>query len=178
MTLEERARVFAVAAHSAVGQLRKYTHEPYWVHPAEVVKILKTMPHTPQMVAAAWLHDTVEDTGVTLELVRAEFGDEVADIVGWLTDVSKPSDGNRETRKAMDRAHIAQAPREAQIVKLADLISNTQSITQHDPDFAKVYLKEKFMTLDVLDKVDKDLIQAVKVRDTQLMNYLLHGTNI
>ena len=178
MDILEKASVFAAAAHAAVGQKRKYTGEPYIVHPAQVALITMRLKGTVAMTAAAWLHDVVEDTQVEIDLITYTFGDEIATLVTWLTDVSKPSDGNRETRKAMDRAHIAQAPREAQIVKLADLISNTQSITQHDPDFAKVYLKEKFMTLDVLDKVDKDLIQAVKVGDTQLMNYLLHGANI
>ena len=71
--LETRARLFATAAHAAVGQLRKYTHEPYIVHPAEVASIVKTVAHTEAMIAAAWLHDTVEDTGVSIELIRAEF---------------------------------------------------------------------------------------------------------
>ncbi len=97
MTIVERARIFATAAHTAVAQLRKYTHEPYIVHPAEVAKIVSTVPHTPQMLAAAWLHDVVEDTGVTLETIRAEFGDEVATLVGWLTDVSRPEQGNRQS---------------------------------------------------------------------------------
>lgn len=152
--LETRARVFATAAHAAVGQLRKYTNEPYIVHPAEVVEILKTRPHDPEMVAAAWLHDVVEDTGVTIEVIRAEFGSKVSDLVGWLTDVSRPDHGNRAARKAIDRAHTAAAPAEAQSIKLCDLISNTKSIVEHDPEFAKVYLKEKQLLLEVLTKGD------------------------
>ena len=73
----------------------------------------------------------VEDTGVTIELVRAEFGEEVADLVGWLTDISRPTDGNRETRKAIDRAHSAKAPPEAQTVKLAGIIDNSSAIEAH-----------------------------------------------
>jgi guanosine-3',5'-bis(diphosphate) 3'-pyrophosphohydrolase len=157
MTLEDRARVFATAAHAAVGQLRKYTHEPYIVHPAEVVSTLKTVPHTEAMVAAAWLHDVVEDTGVTLELVRAEFGDEVATLVGWLTDVSRPDHGNRAARKAVDRAHTAAAPAEAQTVKLCDLLSNTRSIMEHDAKFARTYLEEKRLLLEVMTKGDATL---------------------
>lgn len=155
--LETRARLFATAAHAAVGQLRKYTHEPYIVHPAEVVSILKTVEHTEAMVAAAWMHDVVEDTGVTLELVRAEFGDEVATLVGWLTDVSRPDHGNRAARKAVDRAHTASAPAEAQTVKLCDLISNTSSIVEHDPKFAVTYLEEKRLLLEVMTKGDRSL---------------------
>ena len=161
-TLVERARVFATAAHAAVGQLRKYTYEPYIVHPAEVASIVGRVSHTPEMLAAAWLHDTVEDTGVTIEVIKAEFGDEVAELVGWLTDVSRPEQGNRATRKAIDRAHTAMAPADAQTVKLADLISNTRSIMKHDVEFAKVYLAEKRMLLEVMTKGDAKLMAEAR----------------
>lgn len=164
MTLEDRARIFATAAHAAVGQLRKYTHEPYIVHPTEVAATVKTVPHTEAMVAAAYLHDVVEDTGVTLELVRAEFGDEVATLVGWLTDVSRPDHGNRAARKAVDRAHTAAAPAEAQTVKLADLLSNTKSIMEHDAEFAKVYLAEKRALLEVMTKGDPELLARARAQ--------------
>ena len=114
------------------------------------------------MIAAAWLHDVVEDTGVTLELVRAEFGDKVADLVGWLTDVSRPDHGNRAARKAVDRAHSAAAPAEAQTVKYADLISNTKSILKHDPEFAKTYLEEKRLLLDVMNKGNAALMAEAR----------------
>jgi len=157
MDIVERARIFATAAHAAVAQLRKYTMEPYIVHPAEVVSIVATVDHTPEMLAAAWLHDVVEDTGVTIEVIRAEFGEKVADLVGWLTDVSRPEQGNRATRKAIDRAHTAMAPAEAQTIKLADLISNTKTIVKHDANFARVYLEEKRLLLEVLTKGDASL---------------------
>lgn len=164
MTLEDRARTFATAAHAAVGQLRKYTHEPYIVHPAEVVSIVKSVPHTEAMVAAAWMHDVVEDTGVSIELIRAEFGSEVSDLVGWLTDVSRPDHGNRAARKAVDRAHTAAAPAEAQTIKLADLISNTRSIAAHDPKFAETYLAEKRLLLEVMHKGDATLLQMAQAQ--------------
>jgi len=162
MTIVDRARVFATAAHAAVGQVRKYTFEPYIVHPAEVVSIVKSVPHTDVMLAAAWLHDVVEDTGVTIETVRAEFGTEVAELVGWLTDVSRPEHGNRAHRKALDRAHSAMAPAEAQTVKLADLIANTRSIMSHDAAFAKTYLEEKRLLLEVMTKGDPTLMAEAR----------------
>jgi (p)ppGpp synthase/HD superfamily hydrolase len=158
MNTAEHARIFATAAHAAVGQLRKYTNEPYIVHPDEVVSIVRSVPHTEAMLAAAWLHDVVEDTGVTIETVRAEFGAEVADLVAWLTDVSRPEDGNRAHRKARDREHTAAAPAEAQTVKLADLISNTRSIMAHDPKFAVTYLEEKRLLLAVMTRGDAVLL--------------------
>jgi (p)ppGpp synthase/HD superfamily hydrolase len=158
MDLVSKAQVFAIAAHSAVKQVRKYTGEPYFVHPAEVAKIVAGVPgSTPAMVAAAWLHDTVEDTGITMHDIHVHFGDEVASLVGWLTDVSKPEDGNRAQRKAIDREHTAAAPAEAQTVKLADLISNSKSIMRHDPAFAKTYLEEKRLMLAVMTKGDPGL---------------------
>ncbi len=162
MEMVERARVFATAAHAAVGQVRKYTFEPYIVHPAEVASIVATVAHTEEMLAAAWLHDTVEDTGVTIEVIRAEFGAEVAELVGWLTDVSRPEHGNRAHRKALDRAHSAMAPAEAQTVKLADLIANTRSIMAHDEAFARTYLEEKRLLLEVMTKGDPTLMAEAR----------------
>jgi (p)ppGpp synthase/HD superfamily hydrolase len=150
----EKARIFATAAHAATGQIRKYTGEPYIVHPAEVADLVRYVGGTDSMLAAAWMHDVLEDTQVNADLMRSEFGDEITDLVLWLTDVSKPTDGNRATRKALDRLHTAAAPAEAQTIKLADLISNTKSIRAHDPNFAKVYIEEKKLLLEVLTKGD------------------------
>lgn len=158
MNLVERAKKFATAAHAAIGQTRKYTFEPYIVHPAEVVSIVASVPHTDEMLAAAWLHDTVEDTGATIDEIRAAFGEEVAELVGWLTDISQPEHGNRAIRKAMDRAHSAAAPAAAQTIKLADLISNTKSIVEHGKGFAKIYLEEKRLLLEVMLNGDPTLL--------------------
>ena len=158
MDIVRKAQVYAMAAHAAVGQKRKYTGEPYIVHPAEVASIVASVPGaTPDMVAAAWLHDVIEDTGCTFTDVHMAFGIDIATLVGWLTDVSKPTDGNRAKRKAIDREHTAQAPAEAQTIKLADLISNSRSIMQHDPEFAKTYLEEKRLLLEVLTRGDAGL---------------------
>ena len=162
MIMVDRARVFATAAHAAVGQVRKYTFEPYIVHPAEVAGIVATVPHTNEMLAAAYLHDTVEDTGVSIVDIQKEFGNEVASLVGWLTDVSKPEQGNRAVRKAIDREHTAMAPAAAQTVKLADLIANSRSILAHDPAFARVYLEEKRMLLEVLTRGDATLMAEAR----------------
>jgi (p)ppGpp synthase/HD superfamily hydrolase len=114
------------------------------------------------MLAAAWLHDTVEDTGVTIVDIQAEFGNEVAELVGWLTDVSTPEQGNRAVRKAIDREHTAMAPAAAATVKLADLIANSRSIIAHDPAFARVYLEEKRMLLEVLSRGDATLMAEAR----------------
>jgi (p)ppGpp synthase/HD superfamily hydrolase len=158
MDIVQKAQVYAMAAHAAVGQKRKYTGESYIVHPAEVASIVASVPgSTHEMVAAAWLHDVVEDTGCTFNDIHMAFGIDIARLVGWLTDVSRPEDGNRAHRKAIDRAHTADAPAEAQTIKLADLISNSKSIMQYDPGFAKTYLAEKRLLLEVMTKGDRGL---------------------
>jgi len=147
---------FATAAHG--DQKRKYTGDPYINHPIAVAEIVETVPHTKAMIAAALLHDVVEDTHVTLDQIEDRFGSEVSELVGWLTDISRPEDGNRRTRKALDRLHSADAPAEAQTIKLADLIHNSISIAEHDPNFWKVYKEEKVELLKVLTKGDKSLM--------------------
>lgn len=153
--LVTKALDFATAAHE--GQVRKYTGVPYIVHPIEVMEIVKSVPHDDAMLAAALLHDVVEDTEVVIAEIRTEFGDDVASLVDDLTDVSKPEDGNRKLRKGLDRDHSAAASARAQTVKLADLISNSADILVNDPKFAKVYLAEKDLLLEVLSLGDRDL---------------------
>lgn len=147
-----RAVVFAERAHR--GQERKDTGEPYFVHVAHVATIVAGVTDDETMIAAAYLHDTVEDCRITIEEIEGDFGTRVAYLVQDLTDVSRPADGNREKRKAIDRRHTALAHRDAKTIKLADLISNTSSIVQLDPDFAKVYMAEKRALLEVLKQGD------------------------
>ena len=154
-SIVDRALAFATIAHGE--QKRKYSGEPYIVHPIEVMEIVKTVPHDEAMLAAALLHDVVEDTEVTIAEVRQAFGDDVASLVDDLTDVSKPEDGNRKARKALDREHSAQSSPRAQTVKLADLISNSSDILENDPKFAKIYLAEKELLLKVLTQGDPTL---------------------
>lgn len=155
--LEERARSFATEAHGAIDQRRKYTGEPYIVHPVAVAELVRTVPHSDEMIAAALLHDVVEDTPVTIAQIRAEFGDAVAELVDWLTDVSRPEDGNRRVRKHLDLLHTAKAPPEAKTIKLADLIDNSRTISAHDPSFWRVYRWEKEALLAVLKEGDPKL---------------------
>lgn len=157
MNIKDKAKIFAIAAHSAIGQVRKYTNDPYWVHPIEVAEMVERVGGTDEMVAAAYLHDVIEDTSVTLDLIRQEFDDEVAAFVDWLTDKSTSEDGNRAKRKAIDRERLSRAPASVATIKLADLISNSHSIIEYDPNFAKIYLEEKRLLLEVLDGGNQEL---------------------
>jgi len=84
----DRAIEFATLAHR--GQVRRYTGEPYIVHPVEVMEIVSTVSDDSEVLAAALLHDTVEDTPISLQDIRYEFGDRVAGLVDQLTDRSRP----------------------------------------------------------------------------------------
>lgn len=152
-----KARDFAKQAHAAIDQRRKYTGEPYIVHPAAVAKLVGGVTDDVAMVAAAWLHDVVEDTDVTLADIEEHFGPDIATLVADLTDVSKKEDGNRKIRKAIDREHTSNASPRAKTVKLADLIDNSRTITEFDPRFAKVYMREKRALLEVLKEGDATL---------------------
>lgn len=155
MDIVQKAREFAKKCHE--GQVRKYTGEPYFVHCADVAKIVGLSGGDENMQAAAYLHDVVEDTGVKIEVILEMFGVDVAQMVDDLTDVSKPWDGNREHRKKLDRHHTSMASPRAKTVKLADLISNSKDIAANDPNFAKVYMAEKKALLEVLYEGDSVL---------------------
>jgi len=151
-----RFKVLHKAINHAVlwhnGQDRKYSEVPYIVHPLRVMQIVRSVSDNEDMLVAAVFHDVVEDTLVELSTIESLYGKRVAELVGWLTDVSKPEDGNREFRKNMDLEHTAQATADAQTIKLADLLDNTRSITRADSNFARVYMKEKEKLLAVLTK--------------------------
>ena len=151
----DKAVQFATKAHGS--QVRKYHGTPYISHPLAVAEIVKSVPHTEEMLMAAVLHDVVEDTPVTIDEIKQEFGDTVAEIVYFLTDISKPEDGNRAHRKQLDAEHNANGPAEAQTVKVADLIHNSSAIAAHDPRIWRTYKMEKLNTLNMLDKADETL---------------------
>ena len=142
---------FANVAHK--GQIRKYTGEDYIVHPMAVSKMVKRHGGSKVQQAAALLHDVVEDTQYTLADINANFGHEVTTLVQWLTDTSRPEDGNRAIRKEIDRKRLAEAPAEAQFVKLADMIDNSKTIFVFDKGFAPKFAAEMALLVEDMTKV-------------------------
>ncbi len=174
LSLEERARRFATRAHAAQDQRRKYTNDPYIIHPAAVVEQVRlVLPEDEPALAAAWLHDTVEDTDTTLADIESHFGPEVARLVEMLTNPPTPEEMNRAQRKRLHFQHTAHACSRAQTIKLADIIDNTRELLHFDPDFARVYLLEKRLQLDSMTQGDARLrqqaLQVVEQGITQLM---------
>lgn len=130
-TLLDRAIVFAVKAHA--GTERRGKGFPYIVHPMEAVEIVATITPDQELLAAAALHDTVEDTNVTIEQIRAEFGDRIASLVGAETDLviegqSEQDSWHDRKRAAIDR--LSKASRDAKIVAMGDKLSNMRAIAR------------------------------------------------
>lgn len=152
------ALMMAIRAHE--NQYRKYTGELYVTHPIAVSKIVEKVPHTPEMVAAALLHDVVEDTDITLKNIQDRFGEKVAMYVHYCTNISEKKDGNREFRKKMDADHYALGPRESQTIKVADMLHNTVSVIRYNQNFFhSTYKYEKQYLLKVLTKADPFLVE-------------------
>lgn len=129
--LLDRAIIFAVKAHA--GTERRGKGYPYIVHPMEAVEIVATMTADQELLAAAALHDTVEDTEVTVEQIRAEFGDRIASLVADESD--EMSDGVSEedswhTRKQTTMDRLSRAGRDAKMVALGDKLSNMRAIAR------------------------------------------------
>ena len=155
---------FATVAHD--GQIRKYTRDPYIVHPKAVAAKVKEIGGSMEMQAAAYLHDVLEDTDVSVEelgqflfcaVAIKDSAEDILDMVIDLTDEfdkAKYPDLNRKTRKAKEADRLTRASADAQTVKYCDLFDNTLSITEHDPKFSKVYLKEKAILLESMKDGD------------------------
>lgn len=171
MTIAFEAMQFAGHVHR--DQQRKYTGEPYAGHLAEVAGIVATVAgadfdfgfssnvewRIDQIIATSWLHDCMEDQGVTVHQLAGLFGVTVMNGVLLLSDLEQ---GNRAERKAASRARLAAAPAWVQTIKCADLISNTSSIVKHDPKFAAVYVEEKRLLLDVMTQADPRLLAMAR----------------
>lgn len=135
-SLFDRAVNFAVKAHS--GTERRGKGFPYIIHLMEAVEIVATITPDQELLSAAMLHDTVEDTPVTVDDLRKEFGDRVASIVEAESDVHNEGESEHESwhrrkQEAIDR--LTAAPMEAKIVALGDKLSNMRAIAR---DYAQI----------------------------------------
>ena len=158
----ERVLQFATNAHQ--GQKRKYSDEDYISHPIEVAKMVNyRSDNNIEMTAAALLHDVLEDTKVTHSELRlflhtvfsVEIAEKVLSLVVELTDVYTHKDFpnyNRKMRKQLEALRLFYISNQAKEIKLADIEHNSESIEEHDPKFAKVFLEEKKQLLEYLEK--------------------------
>ncbi|MGN0778797.1 MAG: RelA/SpoT family protein [Aristaeellaceae bacterium] len=145
--LVERAYRFAEKAHA--GQKRK-SGEPYFIHPCFVASILTELMIDPPSIAAGLLHDTVEDCeGITLEMIRQEFGEEVASLVDGVTKLNKLDFANKEEAQAESlRKMILAMSKDIRVVliKLADRLHNMRTMKWQKPERQVAIAQE---TLDI-----------------------------
>jgi len=161
MTFTDQAYLFAKKAHG--NQKRKYTFEPYITHPKNVFRMVREATDDITVQAAALLHDVLEDTDISESQIQNLFGPVTLNFVLEVTDISKPEDGNRAIRKAIDREHLSKTTWGGATIKLADIIDNSISIIWHDPKFAKIYMKEKALLLKVLKHGDAVLFKKAQI---------------
>ena len=130
ISLMDRAIIFATRAHS--DTYRKGTNIPYIVHPIEAAAIVSTITADQDMIAAAVLHDVVEDTDATVEEIRFFFNDHIARLVEAESEDKRKDLPPQETwmvRKMETLEFLkTQADREAKILALADKLSNIRAI--------------------------------------------------
>jgi (p)ppGpp synthase/HD superfamily hydrolase len=140
MNLKTKALLFAEVAHA--GQKRKGTGEPYVNHCCRVAAHVERLGFEDHVVAAAYLHDVIEDTPARAELIAEVFGEKVAELVMELT---KPEhEGNRAERHAKELKRLKGISGDAAWIKFADIMDNGRDAATNLPeDFAELYLSEK-----------------------------------
>jgi GTP pyrophosphokinase len=123
------------------GEQKRPTGAPYLDHLLEALEILVrgARIYDADILSAAVLHDVVEDTGCTLADVRLRFGPRVAELVGWVTIPPTGPGEDKATVKEAYLRRLAQAPRDALRVKLADRASNVQTLRNLKPDKQRTY---------------------------------------
>lgn len=138
------AASFAAQRHT--GHLRKGSaREPYINHPLEVASLLANIGKIDDydVLIAALLHDTVEDTGTAVTEIRELFGERVASIVA---EVSDDKTLPKERRKELQIEHAPHLSREAKIVKLGDKISNIRDVTNNPPENWDLKRRQDYVT--------------------------------
>ncbi len=166
MNLILSAARFAASAHA--GQVRKYSAQPYIIHPRRVAGRLAEELWTEDVhVAAGWNHDVPEDCNVPIADIEMMFGKQVAAMVDGLTNKSKGLKLPRAERKRIDRERIAQLPWDVKAIKLIDRTDNLLDMLGAEDDFLKVYAKESRELLAVLQDIPqphlvKEYVEALE----------------
>jgi (p)ppGpp synthase/HD superfamily hydrolase len=148
MNIILEAAAFAKIAHE--GQKRKYNGRDYIEHPARVAARTMIYSDDERLIAAAWMHDVVEDTSITIEEIRDQFGHTVANYVSELTNTSRAIRKPRAERKKIDRDRIVLISPNAKLVKCIDRIDNLREMDLSPIGFRRLYADESLRLADVL----------------------------
>lgn len=130
-------KAFKTAKHFHEGQLRK-SGEEYITHPVAVARILADLGSGPAAIAAALLHDTVEDTAYSVDALRVDFGDEIALLVDGVTKLDKVKFGDSAQAETMRKMVVAMSKDvRVLVIKLADRLHNARTWGFVSPEAAK-----------------------------------------
>lgn len=159
-----------------LDELRNYTTDvPYITHPIAVANLLAEISDRWELIAAGYLHDTLEcaeEIRIQRERVILDaLGPDVLQLVQEVTNPSRKSDGSRAVRKAIDRQHLSKASPDGQSLRLADAIHNFSDLQQRSPDFAFTYAGEKQLILPLTSQGD----QVLHERLSQMILNILVG---
>lgn len=175
------AYILSSTAHEATGQLRKYSGEPYFNHPKAIALRMLADGYGAQIVAAALLHDVVEDTDITEAFLRRHFDPlgytEVVDIVMQVTKPSEDMTEPRAIRKHRDHLHYASGDWRGQTLKCYDLNHNGQTLLADDPKFASVWFNEATQLLGMLDKAHQRIKDHVTAMVDAVLEQINDGSN-
>ena len=159
--LVRKAHAFAAKAHA--GVYRMGSGEPYVEHCERVAASLAALGFPEYVVAAALLHDVVEDCPVSSAELAAEFGSEVAELVAEVTNPVLPKvPGNRAWRMAEINKHLAKASYFGASIKLADIADNASGAAAVGAKFANRYLPELAAKLAVVSHGHAALVAKAK----------------
>lgn len=158
--LYNQAIVFAAEAHT--GQFRKYTGEPYILHPLDVAETLRRYDRPIEEIVAGVLHDVVEDTNRTLKQVKFHFGSDIADLVNGVTNVAEDKSVPRVDRFWQNVLHLADQTEGSQNIKCADIISNLKNFPLDNEASLVNYCAEKLIVLDHLHLADSTLLMQAQ----------------
>jgi (p)ppGpp synthase/HD superfamily hydrolase len=156
-------KIIAFTDHAHGDQRRKYTPDRYIVHPIRVMETCRKFTNDVTILAAALLHDVLEDTPVQKEDIRnfllgiltPQQAEQTLRMVVELTDVyvkENYPELNRKARKAKELERLKRTSAASQTIKYADILDNSIEIAVHDPEFAAVYLRESQTILRHLTK--------------------------
>ena len=138
------------------GQKRRFSGLEYFTHPKYVARVTNHLTKNPTLVAAALLHDVIEDTKATELVVREKFGDEITNLVVELTNDSS-SDSYKESKSQYIATKMLDMTDEALIVKLVDRFHNVLFLEEDNVDvkFKRKYWVETTSILMILKKMRK-----------------------
>ncbi|MFX0135610.1 MAG: HD domain-containing protein [Candidatus Hodarchaeota archaeon] len=134
----DKAKKYSAEKHKE--QKRKFSGKPYFTHPSNVASMVAKYTKDEEIIMAAYLHDTIEDTATTYKEIFKEFGKKVAELVGELT--SDKSKYSKSTKSLYLLKKMNNMSDEALLIKLCDRLDNISGYPDEPNNFVKLYMKQ------------------------------------